>query len=62
MINNVMPLSYDSGVFRSGHPGRFHPDAAAYDEIPKLVALLLSGELWVAIWLAASALTAVWPW
>ena len=69
MTENVVPPSYDSAVSRSGDPERFHPDAAAQDAIPSLppgvaliVVLLLSAGLWGAMWLAASALTAVWPW
>ena len=69
MTDNVVPLSYDTGVSRSGHPGRFHPDAAAEDAIPRLaprvaliVVLLLSVSLWGAIWLAVSSLAPVWPW
>jgi hypothetical protein len=69
MTDDVVPPSYDSTVSRSGHPGRFHPDGAARDAIPRLspgigliVALLLSVGLWSAIWLAVSALIAVWPW
>ncbi len=66
MNENAVPSSYHSAVSRSGHPGRFHPDAAARDPIPRLapglgliVALLLSVGLWGAVWLAASALAAV---
>jgi len=67
--DNVVPQSYHSPVSRSGHPGRFHPDAAPRDPIPRLapglgliVAVLLSVGLWGAVWLAASALAPVWPW
>jgi len=67
--DNVVPLSYHSPISRSGHPGRFHPDEAARDAISRLapgvalvMALLLSIGLWGAVWLAASALAAVWPW
>jgi hypothetical protein len=69
VTENAVPSSYHSAVSRSGHPGRFHPDAAPRDPIPRLapglgliVALLLSVGLWGAVWLAASALAAVWPW
>jgi hypothetical protein len=69
MTDDVVPPSYDAAVSRSGHLGRFHPDAAARDAIPRLapgvaliVVLLLSVGLWGAMWLAASALTAMWPW
>jgi hypothetical protein len=44
MTNDVVPPSYDAAVSRSGHLGRFHPDAAAHDTIPRLapgVALIL---------------------
>jgi hypothetical protein len=68
VTDNVVPPSYESAVSRSGHPGRFDPDAAAYDAIARLApgvaliaALLLSVGLWGAMWLAASALTAMWP-
>ena len=67
MTDDVVPPSYDAAVSRSGHLGRFHPDAAARDAIPRLargvaliVVLLLSVGLWGAMWLAASALTAMW--
>ena len=67
MTDDVVPRSYDAAVSRSGHLG-LHPDAAARDAIPRLapgvaliVVLLLSVGLWGAMWLAASALTAMWP-
>jgi hypothetical protein len=67
--DSVVPSSYHSTVSPSGYPGRFHPDAAPRDAIPKLapgaaliVALLLSVGLWSVIWLAVSALAAMWPW
>jgi hypothetical protein len=44
MTDDVVPPSYDAAVSRSGHLGRFHPDAAAHDTIPRLapgVALIL---------------------
>ena len=63
MTDDVVPPSYDAAVSRSGQPGRFHPQAAARDPIPRLapggaliVVLLLSLGLWGAIWLAVSAL------
>jgi hypothetical protein len=66
--DDVVPPSYHPAVSRSGYPGRFHPDAAARDPIPRLargvgliVVLLLSAGLWGAIWLAVSALAAVSP-
>jgi hypothetical protein len=66
---DVVPPSYHAAVSGSGHPARFHPDAAARDTIPKLaprvaliVVLLLLLALWGAIWLAASGLATVWPW
>jgi hypothetical protein len=69
MTDDVVPPSYDAAVSRSGHPGRFHPDAAARDAIPRLApgvaliaVLLLSLGLWGAIWLAVSAFIAVRPW
>ena len=69
MTDAVVPPSYDAAVSRSGHLGRFHPDAAARDAIPRLasgVALivvpLLSVGLWGVTWLAVSALIAVWRW
>jgi hypothetical protein len=69
MNNNVVPSSYYSAVSPSRHPGRFHPDAVACEGIiPRpapgaglIVVLLLSAALWGAIWLAVSALAAVWP-
>jgi hypothetical protein len=36
MTDDVVPPSYDATVSRSGHPGRFHPDSAARDAIPRL--------------------------
>jgi hypothetical protein len=67
MTDDVVPPSYDAAVSGSGNLGRFHPDAAARDAIPRLargvaliVVLLLSVGLWGAMWLAASALTAMW--
>src|SRR6516162_11107044 len=61
----IVPLR----CFPSGHPGRFHPDAAARDAIPRLapgaaliVTLLLSIGFWGASWLAVSTLAAMWPW
>ena len=69
MTDDVVPPSYDAAVSESGHLGRFHPDAAARDAIPRrapgvalIVVLLLSIGLWGAIWLAVSASIAVWPW
>ena len=69
MTDDVVPPSYDAAVSRSGHLGRFHPDASARDAIPRLApgvalvaVLLLSLLLWGAMWLVASALIAVWPW
>jgi hypothetical protein len=68
MTDDAVPPSYDAAVSRSGHPGRFHPDAAARDAIPRLApgvaliaVLLLSVGLWGVMWLTASTLTAVWP-
>jgi hypothetical protein len=56
--DDVVPSPYHSAVSESGHPGRFHPDAAASDAIPRLtpgaaliVALFLSVGLWGAVWL-----------
>src|ERR1700730_11093255 len=58
-----------SAVSPSGHPGRFHPDGVPRDAIPRLapgaaliVSLLLSLGLWGTVWLAVSALAAMWPW
>jgi hypothetical protein len=69
MTDDVVPPSYDAAVSRGGHLGRFHPDAAARDAIPRLtpgvaliVLLLLSLGLWGAMWLTGSTLTAVWSW
>lgn len=69
MTDDLVPPSYDSAVSWSGPPARFDPDAAARNLIPRLapgfgliVVLLLSVGLWGAIWLAVSALIAVWPW
>jgi hypothetical protein len=69
VTDDVVRPSYDAAVSRSGHPGRFHPDAAARDASPRLApgvalieVLLLSIGLWGAVWLAFSALIAVWPW
>ena len=69
MTDDVVPPSYDAAVSQSGHLGRFHPDAAARDAVPRLApgvaliaVLLLSLGLWGAICLAVSALIAVWPW
>ena len=69
MNDNGVRSSYHSAVSPSGHPGRFHPDAAARDAIPRLapgaaliVTLLLSIGFWGASWLAVSALAAMWPW
>ena len=63
MNDNGVRSSYHSAVSPSGHPGRFHPDAAARDAIPRLapgaaliVTLLLSIGFWGASWLAVSAL------
>ena len=68
MTDDVVPPSYDAAVSLSGQPGRFHPDAAAPDAIPRLApgvaliaVLLLSLGLWGATWRAVSALIAVWP-
>jgi len=36
MNDNGVRSSYHSAVSPSGHPGRFHPDAAARDAIPRL--------------------------
>jgi len=67
--DDVVSPSYDSAVSESGHSGRFHPDAAASDAIPRLapgvgliVVLLLSLGFWGAVWLVVSALGSVWPW
>jgi hypothetical protein len=67
--DDVVSPSYDSAVSESDHPGRFHPDAAASDAIPRLAAgvglivvLFLSIGLWGAVWLVVSALGSVWPW
>ena len=53
MSDDVVSPSYDPAVSKSGHFGRFHPDAAASDAIPRLapgvgliVVLLLSFGLW----------------
>lgn len=69
MSDDVVSPSYDSAVSESGHSGRFHPDAAASDAIPRLasgvgliVVLFLSIGLWGAVWLVVSALGSVWPW
>jgi len=66
--DSVEPSSYHSTGSASGHPGRFHPDAVPRDAIPRLTpgmgliaALLLSLGLWSVIWLAVSALAAMWP-
>jgi len=63
MNDNGVRSSYHSAVSPSGHPGRFHPDAAARDAIPRLapgaaliVTLLLSIGFWGASWLAVSGL------
>jgi hypothetical protein len=68
MTDDVLPPSCDTAVSRSGRLGRFHPDAAARDAIPRLapgvaliVVLLLSVGLWGAIWLTASALATLLP-
>jgi hypothetical protein len=67
--HDVVSPSYDPAVSKSGHFGRFHPDAAASDAIPRLapgvgliVVLLLSFGLWGAVWLVAFALIAAGPW
>ena len=69
MSDDVVPSPYHSAVSESGRPGRFHPDAAASDAIPRLapgvgliVVLFLSIGLWGAVWLVVSALGSVWPW
>ena len=69
MTDHLVPPSYDAAVSRSGHLGRFHPDAAARDAIPRLApgvaliaVLLLSLGLWGAMWLVASALIAAGRW
>jgi hypothetical protein len=69
VTDDVVPPSYYAAGSRSGHLGRFHPDAAARNAIPRLApgvaliaVLLLSLGLWGGIWLAVSALIAVWPW
>jgi hypothetical protein len=69
MNDNGVRSSYHSAVSTNGHPGRFHPHAVACDAISRLapgagliVTPLLSVGLWGAIWLAISALAAVWPW
>jgi hypothetical protein len=56
--DDVVSPSYDPAVSESGHSGRFPPDAAASDAIPRLapgaaliVALFLSVGLWGAVWL-----------
>ena len=66
MNENTVPSMYHSA---GSHLGRFLPDAAARDPIPRrapgaalIVVLLLSLGIWGAVWLAASELTAVWPW
>jgi hypothetical protein len=67
--DSVVPSSYQSAVSTNGHPGRFHPHAVACDAISRLapgaaliVSLLLSLGLWGTVWLAVSALAAMWPW
>jgi crotonobetainyl-CoA:carnitine CoA-transferase CaiB-like acyl-CoA transferase len=67
--DSVVPSSYHSAGSPGGHPGRFHPDAKPRDAIPRLapgagliVSLFLSVGLWGTVWLAVSALAAMWPW
>jgi hypothetical protein len=69
VTDDVVPPSYYAAASRSGPLGRFHPDAAARDAIPRLApgvafiaVLLLALGVWGAIWLVVSALIAVWPW
>jgi hypothetical protein len=69
MTDDVVPASYDAAVSRTAHLGRFHPDSAARDPIPRLApgvaliaVLFLSLGLWGSMWLVASALTAAGPW
>jgi hypothetical protein len=69
MTDDVLPPSYDATVSRNGYPGRFHPDGAARDVVPRLApgvaliaVLLLSLGLWGAMWLVASALIASGRW
>src|ERR1700722_2571513 len=65
--DDVVQSSYHSAVSESGRLGRFHPDAAASDAIPRLapgvgliVVLFLSIGLWGAVWLVVSAFGARW--
>jgi hypothetical protein len=67
--DDVVSPSYPSAVSESGRPGRFRPDAAASDAIPRLapgvgliVVLFLSIGFWGAVWLVVSALGSVCPW
>jgi hypothetical protein len=69
MNDSVVPTSAHSAVSPSGHPGRFHSDGVPRDAIPRLapgaaliVSLLLAVGLWGTVWLAVSALAAMWPW
>jgi hypothetical protein len=69
VIDSVVPSSYHSAGSPSGHPGRFHPDPAPRDATQRLapgaaliVSLLLSLGLWGTVWLAVSAVAAMWPW
>jgi hypothetical protein len=61
--------SRNAAALVAGRPGRFHPDAAESDAIPRLapgvgliVVLFLLIGLWGAVWLVVSALGSVWPW
>jgi hypothetical protein len=69
MNDSVVPSPGHFAVSPSGRPGQFHPDEVPRDAIPRLapgaaliVSLLLSLGLWGTVWLAVSALTAMWPW
>jgi hypothetical protein len=67
--DNLAQPQYHTAIFRTGHAGRFQPDAAAGEATPKfapgvglILALVLSLGLWGLVWLTASALVAAWPW